>query len=130
MAGTITLAHSALGNVRKITATCTADAADGSFPNTVLPVFEGRLLHLETNPGATAPTALYDITVEDQNAVDVLQGVGANRSATASERANIVYSGGIDHPVVDGSDALTLKIAGNAVNSAITVIDLVYALGA
>jgi hypothetical protein len=126
MPGTVTLTHEKTGNVRKITATCVADAAAATFPDTVLPAFAGRLQHLETDPGATAPTTLYDITVEDAHALDVLQGVGANRSATVTERANIVYSGGLDHPYVSVSDVLTLKIGGNAVNSAIVVAELVY----
>ncbi len=126
MAGTVVVTHEKTGNVRKVTATCIADAAAATYPDTVLPAFAGQLLHLETNPGATGPTDNYDITIEDQNAIDVLQGVGANRDITNSERANIVYSGGIDHPYVAMSDVLTLKIANNAVNSAAVVIELVY----
>lgn len=126
MAGTVTVTHTKIGAIRKITASCVADAAAATFPDTVLPKFAGTLLHLETNPGATAPTANYDITITDQNAIDVLQGVGANRHTTSSERANIVYSGGLDHPAVAIDDVLTLAIANNAVNSAITVIELVY----
>lgn len=129
MAGTITVAEHELGTIKKLVITCTADAADGSFPDTVLPAIEGRLLHLETNPGATAPTTLYDITLVNQNGIDVLQGVGANRHTTNSERANIVYAGTIDHPYVTHSDVLTLNIDNNLVNSAIIVMELVYQPG-
>lgn len=129
MPGTVVITHEKRGSVRKIVMTCTADAAAATFPNTVLPSFQGRLLHLETDPGATAPTALYDVTITDAHSLDVLQGVGANRSATVTERANIVYSGGLDHPYVSISDVLTLAIANNAVNSAVIVIELVYELG-
>lgn len=130
MAGTITQAHTALGNIRRLTFTCTADASDGSFPSTeVTAKIEGRLLKLVTNPGATAPTANYDIVLNDQHGHDVLQGVGANRHTTNTESVAIVYSGTGTHPCVAESDTLTLAITNNAVNSAITVVDVYYALG-
>lgn len=128
MAGTVTVEKK--GTItQKLVITCTGDAADGSFPDTVLPPIDGKLLHIETNPGATSPTANYDITIVDQNGIDVLQGVGANRHTTSSERANIVYSGGLDHPYVTIDDVLTLNIDNNSVNSAGIVIELVYQPG-
>lgn len=66
MAGTITFAQSADGTVRTITATCTADAADGSFPATALPAFEGRLKTIRSNPGP----ASTDITLATSAATD------------------------------------------------------------
>lgn len=128
-AGTCTITRRAIGNIRTITATCTADAADGSFPNTALPVFEGRILSIATNPGATAPQDNYDVTVENQHAHDVLQGLGANRDTANTEVAPILYTTTGTHPAVDDGDTLTLKIAGNNVNSAQTVVVLTYALG-
>lgn len=129
-AGTCTQSYTSIGNIRRVTLTCTADASDGSFPSTALTTkFEGRLLKLVTNPGATAPTDNYDLVLNDQNGADVLQGVGANRDTTNTETAVIVYSGTGTHPAVDDSDTLTLVITNNSVNSAITVIDIYYALG-
>ena len=47
MAGTVTQTASSEGNVRRLTFTCTADAADGSFPATDATTrIEGRLLKL------------------------------------------------------------------------------------
>ena len=126
MAGTITFSHDQSGQVRRIVATCTADAADGSFPATALPTFEGRLQHLTTNPGATAPTDNYDITLIDGDGLDRLQGLGANRDTANSEEVEIVYTGTADNPLVEANETLTLTIAGNAVNSAVTVITLTY----
>jgi hypothetical protein len=128
-AGTCTVTHNAIGNVRTIVAACTADASDGSFPNTTLPRFEGRLLSIETNPGATAPQDNYDVTVEDAHGLDVLLGTGANRDTATTERAAVVFTSTSVHPIVDDTDTLTLKVAGNNVNSAVTVIVLHYALG-
>jgi hypothetical protein len=83
-------------------------------------------MELTTNPGAVAPTDNYDITIEDAEGVDRLQGVGANRDTANTESAIPVYSGSTVHPVVSRSDALTLKIAGNSVNSATGRIILLY----
>lgn len=135
MAGTIVLtAHNKIGNIRSLVYTCTADAANAAFPTQALPAIEGRLLDLVTNPGATAPTNAYDVTVEDQHGHDVLEGVGANRDgaapgSAATEKVPVVYSGTSLHPTVDEADTLTLKLAGNSVNSAVTVVQIYYALG-
>lgn len=127
MAGTVTFTHEDKGTIRRIIATCTADASDASFPATALPAFEGKLLALRTNPGATAPQANYDITLPDGDGVDRLQGVGANRHTSSSEEVQVVYSGTSEHPAVGIDETLTLTLAGNNVNSAIAVVTLVYA---
>lgn len=129
MAGTVTQTHERRQGspVGVITLTATADAADGSFPDTALAAkIGGKLLALETNPGATAPTNLYDIALDDAEGHDVLEGAGANRSATLTEKANIVFSGTSVNPPVAKSDVLTLKITNNSVNSAVVVVKLYY----
>jgi len=127
MAGTVTTVHQKLGRIRKIILTCTADASDGSFPDTTLPIIEGKILALRTNPGSTAPQDNYDITVEDGDAIDILQGVGANRDTSNSEGAAVVYATSV-HPPVTITDTLTFKIANNNVNSAIVVATILYEL--
>lgn len=48
--------------------------------------YTGKVEMFVTDPDAgTAPTILYDITVTDDQGVDVLAGAGANRSATVVE---------------------------------------------
>ncbi len=106
----------------------TADYA-GTFDPVTLPAFEGRLLTLATDPGTPAPQGSYDVTILDQYGHDVLEGVGANRSATNTEKAVIVYSGTILHPVVGWSDTLALTLTGNNVTGAETTVTLCYALG-
>lgn len=129
-AGTCTQEHYPVGSVRKIVIACTADAANGSFPATVLTTkFEGRLLAIVTNPGSTAPTDDYDIAITDAEGLDVLKGVGANRDTANTESAAILYSSTSVNPVVDESDTLTLAITNNSNNSATVVIVLYYALG-
>jgi hypothetical protein len=214
VAGTVTFEHQADGEVRRIIATCTGDAADGSFPATALPAFEGRIVEVHANPGPAAtaitlstsaasddiidtaaphnftagtpvrfvtltggtgltvntvyyvsatslaaqtfrvsaaatpdtplgfstditagtvtadmfaaPTDNYDITLVDQDGIDRLQGLGANRDITNSEAAPIVYSGTAINPVVEVNETLTLTIANNSVVRAVVVVTILY----
>jgi len=100
-----------------------ADAADGSVPDTILTDEDGGNSNLNafivlvvTNPGATAPTASYDVTLVDSEGVDVMGGALNDRSATASEQAMPLISGNPVPRLVLGS--LTFKLANNSVNSA------------
>ena len=129
MAGTVAIEHYQLGNIRRLQITATGDASDGSFPATALPKFQGRLLALHTNPGATAPTDNYDITLIDGDGMDRLQGVGANRDTANSEQVPVVYTSTSVNPPVSIDETLTFTIANNSVNSAIVVANLYYALG-
>jgi hypothetical protein len=122
----VTVSHAKHGHVGRISVAWTADSGDGSFPDTVLPVFEGRLAELTTDPGAVAPTDNYDITLVDANAVDRLQGVGANRDTANTETAPVVYASSTIHPPIGLWDVLTLKLANNAVHSATGLIVLIY----
>lgn len=127
MAGTIALSsHKSYGTVRRLVYAFTADASDGSVPTIALPSIEGALLELRTNPGSTAPTDNYDVTLVDADGLDRLQGVGANRDTTNTEAAAIVFSGTSVRPVVGADDVLTLTVANNAVNSATGTIAIVY----
>ncbi len=231
MAGIVTQAHYAQGHIHIVHFEATADAADGSFPRTVITTpIEGRLKKLVTNPGGTAstsispststspsasispsvsasassspsaspspsssgsstspsssispsrsgsssispstslspsastslspsssrspsasispsssispsasasptiasPTTNYDVQLVDQTGYDLLEGVGMNRSASASQHAAVLYSSTSVNPVVDDSDTLTLVIDNHFAVSAQVVIDLYYALG-
>lgn len=126
MAGSTTTTHYTLGHVRKVVVDWVADAAAATVPDTILPRIEGRLAELTTDPGATAPTDNYGITLIDADGVDRLQGVGANRDTANTETAPVVYSGSTIHPPVSLADVLTLKIAGNAVNSATGRVTMIY----
>lgn len=126
MAGSTVVTHYQIGHVRRVVVDFTADASDGSVPDTVLPSFEGRIAELTTNPGGTAPTDNYDLTVIDDEGIDRLQGLGANRDTANSESVPIVYSGSTIHPPVGRYETLTLKLANNSVHSAVGRIILVY----
>ena len=128
-AASITILHYALGNIRRINVAIVASSVDGTITATALPAFQGRLLSLHTNPGATAPTDQYDITLVDGDGLDRLQGVGANRHTTNSEQVAVVYSGTSVSPPVSSDETLTLTFANTSVNSAIIVLNLYYSLG-
>lgn len=68
------------------------DASDGTVPTAttradVTEKLKGWCIYqVITNPG-TAPTAAYDIVLNDVDGLDLMGGMLANRSATATERA-------------------------------------------
>lgn len=123
-----TLTHVTVGNVRHINLVAVADET-GAFAQAVLPVIEGRLLHLDTQPGAPAPTSGYRIELFQADGIDLLEGVGHGRSATVAETVPVVYSGKNVHPVADDVDQLTIAIGGNAAPGARITAQLYYALG-
>jgi hypothetical protein len=75
------------GHVKKVKFVWVS-AADGTASGTTSGVYTGEIIRLVTIPAAagSAPTALYDIVVNDEDTADVLMGAGANRSATATEQ--------------------------------------------
>lgn len=125
---TYTVKDPLAGVSRVITFSVTGDSAAGTVPNTSTTVGETAgywLCAMETDPGATAPTALYDITILSANGADLLGGAGANRSATVTE---------IAYPTIDSTSgqkgcvpinsALTLTVGNTSVNSATIEIKL------
>lgn len=126
MAGTITFVHYTVGPIKKIVATLTGDSGDGTIPATALPKFSGKLLTLETNPGAVAPTDDYDLTLVDDDGLDRLQGVGVDRDTTTSEEVAVVFTGKELRAYVAMQDTLTLTPVNNSVNSAIIVVTIYY----
>lgn len=86
MAGTVTVEESHFLGVSKIKWSWTSavgGAADLITPHS----YYGEVLALVTNPGATAPTDDYDITITDADGYDVMQGAGADRDTTNTETA-------------------------------------------
>jgi len=78
-------------------------------------VFGMYLFLIVTNPSATAPTTLYDITLVDDEDLDIAGGVLANRSATVTEQevpklGSTVYG----DRIVDGGLTVTIAAAGDA----------------
>lgn len=124
--GTVTVTRTPLyksldaGSVRvgeTVSVAWTADAAAATVPNTTM-VMRGFLVKAVTNPGSTAPTDNYDITLGDpsDSALDTLAGSLANRDTTNTEQALPVVSGAVVPVYLNGT--YTFGLSGNAVNSA------------
>ncbi len=94
----------------------TADSALATIPATVSCPLEGYVILIETDPGTTAPTALYDITLVNDYSIDVAGGALADRSATVSEAVYCKTNSSPGGRWVWGT--LTLNISNNLVNSA------------
>ena len=60
-------------------------AADGTATNSTTKLHSGKVLELATDPGSTAPSADYDITITDSDGLDVLAGQGADRHTSNTE---------------------------------------------
>jgi len=111
MAGSsVTFTRKKLGEVLKVKAVWVSDDAAGTASGTSAfgyPVV-GYLMRMTTVPdgGGTAPTALYDITVKDEDGLDILNGLGADRSATATE-----HKTNIDGLLFTAATTLTLAVA-------------------
>lgn len=63
-----------------------SDDSDGSATGTVQ--LDGQLWKFVTNPGSVAPSDNYDITLVDEDSLDVAEGLLANRDTANSE---VVY---------------------------------------
>ncbi len=76
----------------------------------------GFVVLVLTNPGATAPTAEYDLTITDEEGCDILGEEGANRSATVTEQVIPAIGSGFGPRFVNSK--LTLNLSNNSVDSA------------
>lgn len=107
-------------NVSVLTYSWTADASAATVPATASTIpIDGYVFMVVTNPGATAPTTLYDITLTDSDGVDIMGGELADRHTSNSEQAFPLMSGSTDFfggRFVAG--VLTLNVTNNSVNSA------------
>jgi len=98
---------------------------DGTFASvaTTWPI-NGSILVVDTDPGATAPTDNYDITLTDSYGIDVMGGALANRSTSASQRSDAVLNSAYGPAPVIGR--VTLNISNNAVNGATGKVRIIY----
>lgn len=129
MAGTVTITErkvkKATDQGRKVDVVIidwTADAANGSVPETDIPQLYGFLLKAITNPGAVAPTANYDIELLDaeDSTIDALGALLNNRHTANTEIAFGIAKNSTDigplPPYLCGD--YKFKLSGNIVNSA------------
>lgn len=108
MAGTVTVSEELLGSLKKIVWAWTSDGSgnvNGAGGATVN-ALNGKIERLVTVPsGAAAPTDNYDVTITDEDSVDVLSGGGADRDTANTEQVASSSLG------VVANDKLTLNVA-------------------
>jgi len=109
------VAGSGKNQVSVITATWAASAggAVSGTANCQIPI-DGYILMVVTDPLADAPTDDYDIVLNDQYGVDVMEGNLNNRD-TANTEQTMPAVGGVGMPrFVDSYVALVISNAGDA----------------
>tara|TARA_Y100000310_G_scaffold246825_1_gene252231 strand:- start:5398 stop:5841 length:444 start_codon:yes stop_codon:yes gene_type:complete len=125
------------GSIRRVIIDWTSDDATGAVTATTGKIV-GQLLKVVTDPGATAPTADYDIVISDDEGVDVLSGLAgtggtdpslADRHTSTTEVVHLWAEDSLTD-VVPGSQPYvcsTLSVAvTNAGNSKLGQIIIYY----
>jgi len=115
--GTVTVTYTRIGDEYTLVIfDWTADAAAATVPATSTKSLAGYIVKVVTDPGATAPTDNYDITLTDSDSVDVMGGALANRDQSSTEQA--VPKIGAAYGASFFIGTLTLNLSNNSVNSA------------
>ena len=104
----------------------------GAVAQKITELISGRAVNIVTNPGATAPTDNYDVTLVGEGARDVLNGAGLNRDTANTEDIPVIVEVGFPyaaparyyavHPVVNEAGlVLTIANAGDAKNGEVWI---------
>ncbi len=123
-AGTVTQTLTYTHNFYALTYSWTSDASGNADKESTWPI-GGYICKVITNPGATAPTDNYDITLTNSDGVDVVHGELANRDTSTSEE--IVPVPG-DNVTVYGCSAVSGTITLNVSNAGDSKIGTVTVL--
>jgi len=112
MAGSVTISYVEHQTVKYVQWSWTSDGS-GDVSGTDTKVLSGQVLRWATNPSSTAPSANYDIVVNDDDAIDIAAGGLANRHTSNSEQ---VLTGGDakDGAAFMGKLSLVVSNAGSA----------------
>ena len=112
MAGSVTIAYEDHESIKYVQWSWTSDAS-GDVSGEDTKSVNGQALRYATNPGSTAPTDNYDITILDDDSIDIAEGVLTNRDTSTSEQ---VLTGGDakDGAAFHGKLSLVVANAGNA----------------
>jgi len=127
VAGTATQTWTSVNNsVSSLTFAWTANSGTGAMPAIASESnIDGYVFMVVTNPGTTAPTDDYDITLTDSDGVDVMGGKLVDRDTANSEQTIPLVGSGLGSRFVSG--VLTMNISGNIVHSATgTVTVFIY----
>ena len=108
--------------VYKYTFTWKGDSSTGEVNSFTTPKITGYVFSGITNPGSTAPTDNYGITLSDDNGVDIFGGELLNRDTANSEQAVPKIGNAYGTRFVNSK--LTFAVASQSVNSATGVLDV------
>ncbi len=121
----MTVTRTRAGSVERIDAAWLSDAS-GNVSQVI--GIQGIITRVVTNPGATAPTDNYSLTIPDEFGIDLLKGLGtSNRDTSASEDVvgGVGLGDGVTTSVMPithiGDVTLTIAGAGNAKVGVITL---------
>ena len=113
MAGSIVFTYEELRTVRKVVFDWLSDASgdvSGNLSKALFGIIE-RVVFVPDG-GGTAPTTLYDLVLNDVDGADVVDGVGADLSATVTASVGVDLTGG--NAAIAGTLDLVVSNAGNA----------------
>ena len=105
MAGTVTVTESRTGSVKKLRFAWTSSAGGLADLATTFH-YNGKIIALMTDPGATAPDDNYDVALLDADGDDVLAGAGLNRDTANTEIVAEALLGAV------ATSILTLQVSG------------------
>jgi len=112
-AGTVTILEETYGTIKKIKFSWTSGdgGEDGTASGQTTYAYSGKILGLATDPdGVAIPTDNYDITMTDEDGMDVLMGGGADRDTANTEYVLSTSLGAV------ANDKLTINIAAAGTN--------------
>jgi hypothetical protein len=116
-------------NVKQVTLTCIGASADGTFPaitiaETTQNLKSWYLYKMITDHGTKEPQDLWDVTITDENSIDILGGVGADRSHDTAQSVYPKNNGlAFAQPVLG---TWQINISGNNETSADIVVKLIF----
>lgn len=122
MAGTLTVTSSTNNGFTEYALTWLSDAS-GDVSGNNFDIKAGYIEAVKFTPdgGGTAPSAAYDVTMTEENSFDILTGLGANLSATATTRSKPLVNTSGPLFFEGGSVDLVVANAGNAKGGTVTV---------
>jgi len=99
-------------DIERIVVDWTSDAS-GNADASIEKIY-GWCVKIITDPGSTAPTDNYDITLVDENGVDALEGKLVDRDTANNETVYPLVTGAATPVFLCGTHTFTVANAGNA----------------
>lgn len=117
--GTVSNDISSTKSMQKLTVYWTSTASGGAGDDLTIPV-NGEVSRLDIASGAETPAGLYDMTLTDDDGIDILRGLGGNCNPTGVVHVDSDTNG---WPIAVDDNGLTLAVtnAGAAKNGKIVL---------